>query len=116
MDRGCGYCRLVVVGLAAVVAFVVLGVTVFAGSARASGVVCANCTGSYSGTWTANVQYFNGASASLTMLNWIETLVPGSAASGGNSAWDLTSASGTVTFNQPSRWCICSASLSPEPR
>jgi hypothetical protein len=116
MDRGVGYAGRLVVLLACVVALVALLGMVSAGSARASGVECVNCTGSYSGTWTANVQYFNGASASLTMLNWTETLVPGSAASGGYSAWDLTSASGTVTFNQPSDGDSCSASLSPNPQ
>lgn len=70
-------------------------------------MTCYGCSGSYSGTWTANVNSAGGASASL-VLKWSETLVPGP---GGASAWDLTSASGEVSFTSP--YDSCSASLSP---
>ncbi len=106
MDRGLGRGWRAVVSLVALAALLV-GL-VFAAGVRASGVSC-YCTGSYSGTWTANVQYFNGASASLT-VNFAESLVPGA---GGPSAWDLTSASGTVSFTNPNLNESCSTSLVP---
>lgn len=75
-------------------------------------MTCDDCTGSYTGTWTANVQYASGNSASL-VLKWSETLVPGP---GGASAWDLTSASGTVTYtNVADSTDSCSTSLVPNP-
>jgi hypothetical protein len=107
MDRGLGRgCRVVV----SFVAFAVLvSGLVFAAGVRASGVTCDECTGSYSGTWTASVTYAGGASASLT-VNFAESLVPGA---GGASAWDLTSASGTVSYTD--QFGTCSASFSPNP-
>jgi hypothetical protein len=92
------------------VAFAVLVAgLVFAAGVQASGVSCGECSGSYSGTWTASVDYASGASASLT-VNFAESLVPGA---GGASAWDLTSASGTVGYTD--QFGSCSASFSPNP-
>ena len=107
MDWGLGGGWRAVVSM---VAFAVLVAgLVFAAGVQASGVSCGECTGSYSGTWTASVTYASGASASLT-VNFAESLVPGA---GGASAWDLTSASGSVSYTD--QFGSCSASFSPNP-
>jgi hypothetical protein len=65
MDRGLGCGRGAVVPLVA--AAVLLAGLVFAARVQASGVTCDNCTGFYTGKWTASVDYASGASASLTV-------------------------------------------------
>ncbi len=108
MDRGLGRGRGAVIVLVAAAGL--LTGFVFAAGVQASGVTCDDWTGSYTGTWTANVQYASGNSASL-VLKWSQTLVPGP---GGASAWDLTSASGTVTYtNVADPTDSCSTSLVP---
>ena len=85
-----------------------------ASSASASGVSCADCSGTYTGTWSAQIQQASSeetATYSLS-LSWTETLktLPGSA----SGVWSLASAQGTISFsNSAVPGDDCSATLGP---
>jgi hypothetical protein len=98
-----------------VAVFVVLGVlALVASSASASGVECADCSGTYSGAWSAQTQNTTpeGTQTSSMSLSWTEKLStpPGSA----SGVWSLASAQGTISFmNTGDSSDDCTASLTP---
>ena len=81
-----------------VVTVVAAVVAAAAPTASASGVSCADCSGRYTGSWSAKVQFI-GSSATATYsvsLNWTETLKTPSGSTSG--VWSLVSAQGTVSY------------------
>ena len=108
MSRG----RTWVVAVLVVVSAAVLGASI----ASASGVACASCSGTYTGSWSAQDQYSTpeGTQTASLSLSWTETLI--TAAGSGNGVWSLTSAQGTISFtNSGDSSDDCTATLSPNP-
>ena len=104
-----GRTRLVVLGVLGAVAFGASG-------ASASGVACAACSGTYTGSWSAQIQNTTpeGTVTYGVSLSWAETLSTPTGGNGASGVWSLTSAQGTVTFtNSGSPSDDCSATLSP---
>ena len=83
--------------------------------ASASGVNCLDCSGTYTGSWSAQIQHMAPDGTSSTeglSLSWTETLKtpPGSA----SGVWSLVSAQGTVSLTDSAfQENDCSATLSP---
>jgi hypothetical protein len=96
---------------------VVVGVTTLAApSASASGVACAGCSGTYTGSWSAQIQNVTpeGTVTYGMSLSWTEMLTTATGGNGASGVWSLASAQGTVTFtNSGSSSDDCSASLTP---
>jgi len=82
-------------------------------SAHASGVACAGCSGTYMGSWSAQIQSSgpDGTVMSSLSLSWTETLT--TAAGSGTGVWSLTSARGTICTPAPIPGVDCTATLSP---
>lgn len=100
---------LVVLGVWGTVAFGASG-------ASASGVVCAACSGTYTGSWSAQIQNVTpeGTATYGMSLSWTEMLTTPTGGNGASGVWSLASAQGTVTFtNSASPSDDCSASLTP---
>ena len=99
-----------------VVVLVFMGAATLApSSASASGVACASCSGTYTGSWSAQIQNttpegrYSGMSLQLD-----QTLTTPTGGNGASGVWSLASAQGTVTFtNSGSSSDDCSASLTP---
>jgi hypothetical protein len=84
--------------------------------ASASGVACAGCSGSYTGSWSAQIQNTTpeGTVTYGMSLIWTEMLTTPTGGNGASGVWSLASAQGTVTFtNSGSSSDDCSASLTP---
>jgi hypothetical protein len=100
-----------------VVALVFMGaVTLAPSSASASGVACASCSGTYTGSWSAQIQNTTpeGTVTYGMSLSWTEMLTTPTGGNGASGVWSLASAQGTVTFtNSGSSSDDCSASLTP---
>jgi len=90
--------------------------TLGASSASASGVACADCSGSYTGSWSAQTQYVTpeGTITDGMSLMWTETLTTPTGGNGASGVWSLASAQGTVTrMDSGDSSNDCSASLLP---